>query len=56
MKLADMEGSKPVAICDRSALFGFTNPTSTEIPRIKKSALAAANIMPLAKVNVGLKR
>ena len=25
MKLADMEGSKPVAICDRSALFGFTN-------------------------------
>lgn len=25
MKLADMEGSKPVAMCDRSTLFGFTN-------------------------------
>lgn len=32
------KSSKPVAMCDRSALFGFTNPTSTEIPRIKKSA------------------
>jgi len=37
MKLADMEGSKPVAICDRSALFGFTKLDSAEIPRGKKS-------------------
>ena len=31
------ESSKQVAICDLSILFGFANPTSTEIPRIKKS-------------------
>ena len=40
MKLTDIEGSKPVAMCDRSILFGFTNPTSTKIPRIKKSVSA----------------
>ena len=35
-----MEGSKPVAICDRSALFGFTNLDSAETPRIKKPVSA----------------
>ena len=25
MKLADIKSGKPVAICDRSALLGFTN-------------------------------
>jgi len=44
MKLADIKSSKLVAMCDRSALFGFTKMDSAEIPRIKKSALAAANI------------
>ena len=34
------ESNKPVAICDRPALSGFTNPTSTEIPRIRKSVSA----------------
>lgn len=28
-----MEGSKPVAMCDRSALFGFTKLDSAEIVR-----------------------
>ena len=40
MKLADMEGSKPVAMCDRSTLFGFTKLDSAKIPRIKKSVSA----------------
>ena len=34
------EGSKPVAICDRPTLFGFTTLDSAEFPRIKKSVLA----------------
>ena len=38
MKLADIKSSKPVAMSDRSALFGFTKMDSAEIPRIKKSA------------------
>ena len=32
MKLADIKSSKPVAICDRSALLCFANLASTEIP------------------------
>ena len=35
-----MEGSKPVANCARSALFGFTKLDSAKIPRIKKSVSA----------------
>ena len=38
------ESSKPVAMCDRSTLFGFTTLDSAEFPRIKKSALAAVNL------------
>ena len=39
MKLSrDREGSKPVAMCDRSALFGFTKLDSAKISCIKKSA------------------
>ena len=34
------ERSKPVVMCDRSALFGFTKLDSAEILRIKKSAFA----------------
>ena len=43
MKLTDIESSKSVAICDRSALFGFTNLDSAEIPRIKKMVFATAS-------------
>ena len=32
------ESSKPVAICDRPILFGFTKLDSAKIPRSKKSA------------------
>lgn len=39
-----MEGSKPVAMCDRSALLGFTKLDSAEIPRIKKMVFATANL------------
>ena len=38
------ESSKPVAICGWPALFGFMKLDSAEIPRIKKSALTAANL------------
>ena len=34
------ERSKPVAMCDRSALFGFTKLDSAELPRIRKSVSA----------------
>ena len=41
MKLSrDREGSKPVAMCDRAALFGFAKLDSAKIPRIKKSVSA----------------
>ena len=38
MKLADIKSSKLVAMCDRSALFGFMKLDSAEIPRIKPAA------------------
>ena len=34
------ESSKPVATCDRSALFGFTKLDSAEILRGKKASAA----------------
>ena len=34
------ECSKPVAMCDRPILFGFTKLDFAEFPRIKKSVLA----------------
>ena len=34
------ESGKPVAMCDRSALFGFTKMDSAKIPRIRKSVSA----------------
>ena len=40
MKLADIKSSKPVAMCDRPTLFGFTKLDSAKIPRIKKSVSA----------------
>ena len=40
MKLTDIESSKPVAICDRPALFGFMKLDSAEILRIRKSVSA----------------
>ena len=40
MKLADIESSKPVAICDRPALFDFTKMDFAKSPSIRKSAFS----------------